>query len=351
MRFYLRSEVTDRLYVNTTLATSIRVSFDLSFPELPCAHLSIDALDDLGDRQPDSLVELFKHRLDPGGDRVGSAQRHVLGGGVSSEDEVRDLAREHFQHLHAMRRAGSGCGNCYGAGEGGECCSTCAEVERAYERRGWRFHRQGIAQCHFESLRETEAEGASEQGGCQLYGELLLSSASGSIQVVPHKTLVHQRGMSEGLEGLMQMLAFTFDQFNISHTVNSLSFGESFPGVRSALEGESRSPGDTHGMQQYYIKIVPTRYRALDGAEVQSNQYAVTEHLRHLSPGSGRGLPGVYLFYEVSPLQAVFEERRKGVLPFVTGLCAVVGGVYTVMGLLDSLLSSARGLGKNINLL
>jgi hypothetical protein len=54
-------------------------------------------------------------------------------------------------------------------------------------------------------------------------------------------------------------------QFNVSHTINTLSFGDNFPGVSSPLDGESKHIKDTHGMYQYYIKVVPTRYKALGG--------------------------------------------------------------------------------------
>ena len=50
----------------------------------------------------------------------------------------------------------------------------------------------------------------------------------------------------------------------------------------------------------------------LDGSTREVWQYSVTEHVRHVTPGSGRGLPGVFFFYEVSPLVAEFEERRQG---------------------------------------
>jgi hypothetical protein len=256
--------------------------------------------------------------------------------------------RHHFNHIHSLRahmvENGPGCGNCYGAGVDNECCNTCADVERAYEIRGWRFHRQGIAQCHMEALQQTATEGISEEGGCQVYGELDLVRTSGNFHIVPHKNL-HNKGIKAGIDGLLEMLSFTFDQFNITHTVNSLSFGDTFPGVRSPLDGQQRSLNDTHGMYQYYVKVVPTRYKGLNGREVESNQYAVTEHMRHLSPGSGRGLPGVYFHYDMSPLQAVFQEERKGFMQFLTGACAVVGGVYTVMGLVDTLVSS---LGKQV---
>jgi hypothetical protein len=57
--------------------------------------------------------------------------------------------------------------------------------------------------------------------------------------------------------------------------------------------------------------------------------------MSHLAPGSGRGLPGVYFNYEVSPIQAHFEEKRGKHLSFITSVCAIVGGVFTVMGLVD----------------
>jgi hypothetical protein len=38
-------------------------------------------------------------------------------------------------------------------------------------------------------------------------------------------------------------------------------------------------------MYQYYIKVVPTVYQYLDKRQVDSNQYSVTEHMRHLAPG------------------------------------------------------------------
>ena len=52
----------------------------------------------------------------------------------------------------------------------------------------------------------------------------------------------------------------------------------------------------------------------------------------------------MYFFYEMSPVQALVEERRRGFLAFLTGACGVVGGVYTILGLvhtgIDGLLAS-----------
>jgi len=233
------------------------------------------------------------------------------------------------------------CGLCYGAGHPGECCNSCDDVKRAYERKGWRLRLAGIPQCQREAFRQTMEEQFSADGGCQLYGDLQLDQPSGHFHFAPHKSLHGDSLMlSGGLFSLLELIAFTFEQFNITHTVNSLSFGEQFPGIRSPLDGAFRLLEETHGMFQYYIKVVPTKFVKADGSVLESNQYSVTEHVRHLAPGSTRGLPGVYFYFEVSPIQAEFVEKRKGLLPFLVSLCAIVGGAFTVMGIVDMLVSN-----------
>lgn len=297
----------------------------------------LDAFDDVNRPQKDAVHEIYKHKLNKDGEKEGFAQRAQLGDTVNSEAQMEELAKEYAEKLKGSKP--DKCGNCYGAGRKGLCCNTCQEVKDAYEGMGWKFKPQGISQCSSDNYLQTMKEQFAEEGGCQVYGRLGLSRNAGHFHIAPHKKL-HTGGpdgSQPGLFNLMDLIAFTFDQFNVSHTVNSLSFGDNFPGITSPLDGQVRSLVDTHGMYQYYIKVVPTRYRALGKEEIQSNQYAVTEHMSHLAPGSGRGLPGVYFNYDLSPVQAVFEEKRVrgSSLSFITSVCAIVGGVYTAMGVVD----------------
>ena len=66
-------------------------------------------------------------------------------------------------------------------------------------------------------------------------------------------------------------------------------------------------------------------------------------------PGSNKGLPGVYFFYEVSPLHVEIEEYKLGWVRFFTSVAAVVGGVYSVMGMVDGIIFS-HGRNGNIDL-
>lgn len=44
----------------------------------------------------------------------------------------------------------------------------------------------------------------------------------------------------------------------------------------------------------------------------------------------------MYFHYDISPVQALVEQRRRGFLAFLTSTCGVVGGVYTILGLIDA---------------
>ena len=48
-------------------------------------------------------------------------------------------------------------------------------------------------------------------------------------------------------------------------------------------------------------------------------------------------MAAVWLQYELSPITVELSERRQPLSHFVVSICAVVGGVFTVMGLVDGL--------------
>lgn len=47
-------------------------------------------------------------------------------------------------------------------------------------------------------------------------------------------------------------------------------------------------------------------------------------------------LTGVFFIYDISPIMVKFSEKKKSLTYFLTSLCAIVGGVFTVAGIIDS---------------
>ncbi|KAE8800684.1 putative amidohydrolase ytcJ [Hordeum vulgare] len=74
------------------------------------------------------------------------------------------------------------------------------------------------------------------------------------------------------------------------------------------------------------------RYR---GRKIHSNQFSVTEHFRE-AICLPRPPPGVYFFYEFSPIQVDCTEENTSLLHLLTNICAIVGGIFTVAGIIDS---------------
>lgn len=60
---------------------------------------------------------------------------------------------------------------------------------------------------------------------------------------------------------------------------------------------------------------------------------------------------GVFFMYDLSPMMVQMTEHRRSLTHFLTGVCAIVGGVFTVAGMLDGMLyHSTRALQKKIDL-
>jgi hypothetical protein len=234
---------------------------------------------------------------------------------------------------------GGTCGNCYGAGDAGQCCNTCDDVRNAYKRKGWQFDPQTVEQCTREGFGGDATAQVAANEGCNIYGHLEMPKVAGNFHFAPGAGLEH------AYAHVHDLVSFTLGAFNITHRVNALSFGVYYPGgPKGIMDGLERSLVAGTGMHQYFLKLVPTVYQPLHGEEVHSFQFSVTEHLRKMAVSAlnnenNRGtLPGVFFNYDLSPLRVRIEEKRRSFGHFLTRVFAIIGGVFTVMGLLDGVL-------------
>ena len=141
------------------------------------------------------------------------------------------------------------------------------------------------------------------------------------------------------------------------HTIHELTFGDKHPLMPSTnfLDNTVRyvdeSTGGT-GLFQYFLRIVPTEYVDKAGrTSLVTNQFTYTEKFRPVvlaeyqripgHPGGAPVIPGIFFVYDLSPFLLQVSTAQIPLSHLVTRLLAIVGGVFCVLGLLDSLWYSA----------
>ncbi|KAI8915957.1 endoplasmic reticulum vesicle transporter-domain-containing protein [Gorgonomyces haynaldii] len=316
------------LSVDTSRKDKMKINLDIVFPKAPCFLLTLDVMDVSGEHQNDVEHSMHKTRLDANG-RVIDKQLIEIG--------------EQFKNSTSGE-----CGDCYGARPG--CCNTCEEVRVAYQEQGWSFDVESVAQCVKEGYTKRMKE--QEHEGCQIHGYAQINKVQGNLHIAPGKSF-NQQGMH--IHDLSDYRR-PEHKWDFTHTIKQLSFGDGQ--ITNPLTGTVKRANTKFMLYQYYIKVVGTEFVNLDQSKLSSNQYAVTEHERDVSPSYGSmptSMPGIFFNFEISPMLITYKQERKPFSHFLTDLCAIIGGVYTVAGMVDQVLFTAsrrlqkkQQLGKQI---
>lgn len=294
---YLEIETIDHIIVDTTLDQKLPIGLNITFPGLRCDEVSVDTVDSMGGNQLDIVGSLHKVNLDASGQ----------------------------PNDHLIAEQVKGCGPCLEANdfEPDRCCNNCAELRKAYTD-------NGIPYFH---ILETAMQ-CKHTIGCQVHGDVLVSKVAGNVHValgrskVRNGKHVHEFSVKEVGDG-----------FNTSHIIHRLDFGESAVGMHSPLGGLRKTVKHGAFMFHYYLKLVPTIFES-GSRQVYTHQYSVSDAAKNVMVKKGEltGLPGIFLVYEFTPFLVKKVERKVPFTSFLTSICAIIGGVFAVAGLFDSLL-------------
>ncbi|KAG6478216.1 hypothetical protein ZIOFF_061651 [Zingiber officinale] len=355
IRMYLYAATETKLIVDTSRGEMLRINFDVTFPAIPCSLLSVDTMDISGERHYDIRHDIVKKRMDHLGNVIESKQDGVGAPKFLFSFRSKDLYRSMVEDLIIMspivvlvmgqkRYALEWFCLCILTPlcslvllpSDDHCCNSCEEVREAYQKKGWGMtNPDHIDQCKREGFIERVKEENGE--GCNIDGFVEVSKVAGNFHFAPGKSF------HGSFNFLQDLLGIQTDNYNISHKINKLSFGKEFPGVINPLDGfngfNKSSVKWTHtttsGMYQYFIKVVPTIYTDIRGRKIYSNQFSVTEHFRD-ADAYPKPPAGVYFFYDFSPIKVIFTEENASLLHLFTNVSAIIGGVFTVSGIIDA---------------
>lgn len=293
----------EQMGVDTARSNSLRINLNASFPALPCQALSIELSDmasgshDIshhaatkvmpGEAQSASSARIHKWRLDRLGNHIGI---HEF---MSPHPERGFL----FSTLLGNQEPGAFAK----ALEDKEGCQIEGHVDA--QRLSGNLHISVTASDLF-SLPATQAKLRAALLAAQQGDPTALITAQPDVTVV-----------------------------NVSHSIHHLSFGDEFPGQVHPLDGVTRICTTGTGTHKYFLKVVPTEYSGR-GRKLKTNQFSVGEYYSPIAKGKG-DMPAVFLLYDLSPITVTVSDSRQSIVHFIVRICAVIGGVVRLTGLLD----------------
>lgn len=179
--------------------------------------------------------------------------------------------------------------------------------------------------------------------GCRLYGHLYVKRVPGNFHV-------HLANPAYSMDHSL---------VNATHTVDELWFGEHLLASEVALipqsaqvrlythrlNGEEFTARNKNHTYVHYIKVVTNTYVHKHGQEL--NLYKYTAHSNEYLETDD--LPSIMFRYDLSPMSVRITEAVVPFYHFVTSACAIIGGVFTVIGIIDQLIhQTARAMNKKV---
>jgi len=177
-----------------------------------------------------------------------------------------------------------------------------------------------------------------EHPGCMMTGFLLVNRVPGFFHL-------EARSNHHNLNPAMA---------NLSHIVNSLSFGPQLSNQqikkmkaieKNLFEFASTMPMDgnvylnpnLHQAYHHYIKVVSTQIDLEDKPDKSILAYQMVQSSQIMMYSEG-DVPEARFSYDISPMSVHVTGKKKKLYKFITSICAMIGGTYTVVGLIKGFL-------------
>ncbi|KAK3273619.1 Protein disulfide-isomerase 5-4 [Cymbomonas tetramitiformis] len=184
--------------------------------------------------------------------------------------------------------------------------------------------------------------------GCNVEGFVLVKKVPGNVHISAHS---HQH-------------SFDHVVMNMSHIVNHLSFGNQISVAKekemkrldpeallnaqsNRLKGKAFISESLNVTHEHYLQVVLTTVEPRGNKYNRVDLYEYTHHSHHFQT---EGMPLAKFSFDPSPMQVLITEEKRKLYHFVTTACAIIGGVFTVMGITDSSIFMVMKLVKKVEL-
>lgn len=211
-----------------------------------------------------------------------------------------------------------------------------------------------VAKNPFDKIHNSSGSAATEikrpapnAGGCRIEGFVKVKKVPGNLMISAHSG----------------SHSFDVSMMNMTHYVSDFSFGRKLSWKLlkevTRLTPQLVAPGDHLPMRVYvseHENITHEHYLQVVKTEVLSSRFSHESVLEkydytvHSNVIQTTSAPTAKFHYELSPMQVLVKESPKSFSHFITNVCAIIGGVFTVAGIIDSMLHGAIRMVKKVEL-
>mmetsp|Transcript_878 Transcript_878/g.1367 ORF Transcript_878/g.1367 Transcript_878/m.1367 type:complete len:482 (+) Transcript_878:184-1629(+) len=178
-----------------------------------------------------------------------------------------------------------------------------------------------------------------EHPACQVSGHLMVNRVPGNFHV-------EARSKNHNLNAAMT---------NLTHRVNHLSFGDPMtendrknkrilkrvPDEHkqfAPIDSKLYATKDYHQAHHHYIKVVSTHLNMGSSDTDKSNSMTTYQFLEQsqIVYYDEIDVPEARFSYDISPMSVVVKLEGRKWYDYLTSLCAIIGGTFTTLGLIDA---------------
>lgn len=201
-----------------------------------------------------------------------------------------------------------------------------------------------------QRMRPSAGNSRPEHPGCQVSGHLMVNRVPGNFHI-------EAKSVNHNLNAAMT---------NLTHRVNHLSFGEPIsnlpphmantPFMRKVkrvlkqvpeehkqfnpMDGKVYATSKYHQAYHHYIKVVSTHLNMGSSSQNDVNSIVVYQMLEQSQTVfyDEVNVPEARFSYDMSPMSVVVQKEGRKWYDYLTSLCAIIGGTFTTLGLIDATL-------------
>jgi protein disulfide-isomerase-like protein len=212
------------------------------------------------------------------------------------------------------------------------------KLEMDEKFKAWNDNAGDVSGEEREKKRLLFQQSRPEHPACQVSGHLMVNRVPGNFHI-------EAKSKNHNLNAAMT---------NLSHVVNHLSFGEpidekNFRSKRilkqvpaehrqfSPMDSQVFNTKEYHQAFHHYIKVVSTHLNMGSSAANSMLAYQFLEQSQIVYYDT-ENVPEARFSYDLSPMSVVVEKKGRKWYDYLTSLCAIIGGTFTTLGLIDATL-------------